>query len=145
MCRRSRRRGTYERTLSLLGLFPWRCQTCEARFFAGLVPPKFFTYVHCPNCGNLDVEHVRRERVVGGVWTTIKRVMKFPAYRCDACRTRFFSLRRYRPIEPTAWPDFTAPLQTEVAAAAAGTESADEAADPPAPSQLDDATRNGLS
>ena len=108
VCRRSRRQGIRDRIASAMNLLPWRCITCEARFYAGMVAMRFLPVVHCPNCGNLDLEQVGRDRVMGGWWTSLRRVLRFPAYRCDACRTRFFSVRRFRPVVPTAFPEFTA-------------------------------------
>jgi uncharacterized protein with PIN domain len=58
----------------------------------------FARYVHCPRCGNFDLEHVARERVEQGTFVTLKRFLGFPAYRCDPCRQKFFSLLRYRRI-----------------------------------------------
>jgi hypothetical protein len=146
VCQRSRRRGAYERLISVMGFLPWRCQTCERRFFAGLVPLRYLGRVHCPNCGNLDVEHVRRDRVVGGMWVTVQRVLRLPAYRCDACRNRFFSLRSYRPVEPSVWPDYVLPAAHEQAPAPSPAGSA--APEEPASErgeQLDDPARDGLS
>jgi len=45
---------------------------------------------------------VARNRVEGGVITDLERWMNFPAYRCDPCRTKFFSLRPFRPDLPEA-------------------------------------------
>jgi hypothetical protein len=35
----------------------------------------------------------------------LKRFLGFPAYRCDPCRQRFFSIRPYRRILPSTVPD----------------------------------------
>ena len=32
--------------------------------------------------------------------TDLERWLNFPAYRCDPCRTKFFSLRPFRPDLP---------------------------------------------
>ena len=90
----------------LFGLLPWRCRTCERRFHAWLVPARFAFYVHCPRCGNLDLSHVARDRVAGGM-APVYRLFRVPAYRCDACRLRFFSLRRFHPIPATVSADET--------------------------------------
>jgi hypothetical protein len=54
--------------------------------------------VHCPRCGNLDLQRVSRERVVEDLFAPLKRAVHLPAYRCDPCRLRFFSLRPFRRI-----------------------------------------------
>ncbi len=66
---------------------------------------RFALRVHCPHCGNMAVEHVRRDRVVGGWRVSLQRALRFPAYRCDGCRTRFFSIRSFQPVAPAVWED----------------------------------------
>jgi hypothetical protein len=97
-CRRSQRRGVRDRFWSLFGLRPWRCRTCNERFYAWLVPAEYVILVHCSRCGNLDLQRVSRERVTGDIFSGVKRLLHVPAYRCDPCRRRFFSLRPYRRI-----------------------------------------------
>lgn len=99
-CRRSRRAGAKDRLYSLFGLRPWRCKVCEKRFYGWLVPAKYVFYVHCPSCGNLDLQLVSRDRVMEGRFTGLRRLLRFTAYRCEDCRSRFFSARRYHPIKP---------------------------------------------
>jgi len=62
------------------------------------VPASFVIYVHCARCGNLDLQRVSRDRVENDVFAFIKRALHIPAYRCDPCRVRFFSLRPFRRI-----------------------------------------------
>ncbi len=97
-CRRSQRRGAKDRFWGLFGLRPWRCRTCDIRFLAWVVPVRHVRFVHCPRCGNFDLQRVSRDRVVGDVFAPLQRALHFPAYRCDPCRLRFFSLRFFRPI-----------------------------------------------
>jgi uncharacterized protein with PIN domain len=65
------------------------------------VAVSFAGYAHCPRCGNFDLEHISRERVGPGIQTFLPRRLGFPAYRCDPCREKFFSLRPYRRIVPS--------------------------------------------
>ena len=83
---------------SLFGLRPWRCRTCGIRFYAWQVPAQYVFYVHCPRCGNLDLQRVSRDHVVEDLLAFLKRLLRIPAYRCDPCRLRFFSLRSFRRI-----------------------------------------------
>jgi hypothetical protein len=62
------------------------------------VPAQYVFYVHCPRCGNLDLQRVSRDRVVEDPLAFLKRLLHIPAYRCDPCRLRFFSLRSFRRI-----------------------------------------------
>jgi hypothetical protein len=101
---RSHRRGVSDFFATLVGLRPWRCEGCEDRFYAWTVAIPFVRYVHCPRCGNFDLQHVARERVERGTLITIKRFLGFPAYRCDPCRQKFFSLLPHRRIVPSMVP-----------------------------------------
>ena len=97
-CRRSQRRGVKDALSSMLNLRPWRCRSCNARFDAWVVPAKYVHYAHCTRCGNLDLQRVSRDRVVEDLFAGVKRLLRIPAYRCEPCRTRFFSLRPFRRI-----------------------------------------------
>ncbi|HXX44065.1 MAG TPA: hypothetical protein VEJ38_05010 [Candidatus Acidoferrales bacterium] len=61
----------------------------------------FEGYAHCPRCGNFDLDHIARDRVGPGLWPTLQRFLGLPAYRCDPCREKFFTLRPYRRIVPS--------------------------------------------
>jgi uncharacterized protein with PIN domain len=100
-CFRSHRDGTLDYLLSGAGLRPWRCHSCEHRFQAWRVAAILERFAHCPRCGNFDIEHISRERVEEGTLIFLKRWLQFPAYRCDPCRHRFFSLREFRRILPS--------------------------------------------
>ena len=102
-CFRSHRSGTVDFFFTLLNLKPWRCHTCDHRFHGTRVAVTFARYAHCPSCGNFDLEHISRERVEDGTMISIKRLLGFPAYRCDPCRQRFFSVLRFRRIVPSTF------------------------------------------
>jgi hypothetical protein len=100
-CFRSHRSGVVDFLGTVLGLRPWKCDTCECRFFAGRVAVAFVRYAHCPRCGNFALDRIARDRVDKGTMLFLKRVLSFPAYRCDPCRERFFSSLPYRKIVPS--------------------------------------------
>src|SRR5208283_463520 len=91
-CFRSHRDGIFDFVLTAAGLRPWRCHSCERRFHAWRVAAVLERFAHCPRCGNFDLEHISRERVEAGTLIFAKRWLRFPAYRCDPCRHRFFSV-----------------------------------------------------
>jgi hypothetical protein len=104
-CFRSHRRGVQDYVLTAAVLKPWRCHTCDNRFYAWRVAFLFSRYAHCPKCGNFQLEHISRDRVEDGTLVTLKRWLGVPAYRCDPCRERFFStlpLSRIRPATLTS-------------------------------------------
>jgi hypothetical protein len=120
VCRRSKRRGLRDLLGTLAGLRPWRCRTCNSRFYGWTVPLRFAAYVHCPRCGNLDLKHVARDRVAQGLLRRVYRAVGVPAYRCDGCRNRFFSLRFHRRIVPTRDASWEQPLDKAAAEDLAG-------------------------
>src|SRR5271156_1355750 len=92
-CLRSRRGGIADFLATWILLRPWRCLACDVRFYAWRVAVAFSRFVHCPRCGNFDLDLIARDRVDEGTLVLAKRVLKFPAYRCDPCRQKFFSAR----------------------------------------------------
>ena len=100
-CFRSHRGGFVDFLFTLFNLKPWRCHTCDYRFYAGRVALAFARYAHCPKCGNFDLERISRERVDDGTLLFLKRFLGVHAYRCNPCRQRFFSLLPYRRILPS--------------------------------------------
>jgi len=61
------------------------------------LPFGHLVHAHCGICGNLDLKRIAPEHVTGlsaGMW----RLLRLPAFRCDPCRHKFFSVRpHYRP------------------------------------------------
>jgi DNA-directed RNA polymerase subunit RPC12/RpoP len=97
-CRRSHRRGLREAALSLLGIKPWRCLECDARFWARRMPLSLLRYVHCSECGSVWVQKIPGLRVDRDRLGALKQAAGATAYRCPRCRRRFFSIRLlYRP------------------------------------------------
>ena len=100
-CYRSHRGGLMDFLWTLAGARPWRCQTCDRRFYGWRVAVSLTHYAHCPRCGNFDLDVISRERVERGTLLIAKRLLRVPAYRCDPCRERFFSVRPFRRIVPS--------------------------------------------
>ncbi len=67
------------------------------------VPLRYQRYAHCEKCGNLDLQRISRSYVTEGNFVWLGRLLHFPAYRCDPCRYRFFSLRAYHRIAPVRY------------------------------------------
>jgi hypothetical protein len=103
-CHRSHRGGALDFLGTLIGLRPWRCLTCDRRFYAWRVALSFSGFVHCPRCGNFNLEHISAERIGPGPLMLVKRTLGFPAYRCDPCRKKFFSVLPFRRILPSTIP-----------------------------------------
>jgi putative component of membrane protein insertase Oxa1/YidC/SpoIIIJ protein YidD len=84
------------------------------RFFGRRVAVAFAGYAHCPRCGNFALDRISKERVEKGTLVFLKRLLRFPAYRCDPCRERFFSSLPYRKIVPSMASSIDRTLRPEV-------------------------------
>jgi C4-type Zn-finger protein len=97
--RRSRRHAIADYALSMLGVYPWRCRSCHTRFHARLMPLSESFHTHCPICGNLELKRISSEHVhspLGFLW----RVLHVPAFRCEPCRYKYFSVLPMRELQP---------------------------------------------
>jgi len=86
--------------MSLFGLRPWRCEVCENRFYGWAAPVTMIIYAHCSQCGNFDLQRISRDRVEHGAFLSVKRALRFRAYRCAPCRKRFFCVRPRTQLVP---------------------------------------------
>lgn len=89
--RRSRRQSVADYTLSIFGVYPWRCRGCHLRFHARLMPLSDSLHLHCPICGNHELKRISHEHVdtpLAFLW----RFLRMPAYRCEPCRHKYFSI-----------------------------------------------------
>jgi C4-type Zn-finger protein len=96
--RRSRRQNAADYILGVMGVYPWRCRDCRARFYARLMPLSDSLHAHCPICGNIDLKRISPEHVdtpFGFLWGAIR----IPAYRCEPCRYKYFSILPARSTE----------------------------------------------
>jgi C4-type Zn-finger protein len=96
--RRSRRQNLTDYAFSVIGVFPWRCRICESRFHARRMSLSDSLHAHCPVCGNLDLQRISSDRVdsrLAFLW----RRLSIPAYRCEPCRYKYFSIRPVREKE----------------------------------------------
>jgi hypothetical protein len=103
--RRSRRHSLADYIVSVMGIFPWRCNECHARFHARLMPLVDTFYAHCPHCGNTDLKRISPE-YVGSRLASIWGVLRIPSYRCEPCRHKYFSVlpmrRTRRSLQPSS-------------------------------------------
>jgi C4-type Zn-finger protein len=93
--RRSRRQHFGDYVFSVLGVYPWRCKECESRFYARLMPLGDSLRAHCPICGNPDLKRISADYVdspLAFLW----RKLSIPAYRCEPCRHKYFSVKPCR-------------------------------------------------
>jgi len=92
LIRRSRRQSALDYLFSAANVLPWRCMSCEARFHARAIPVHHLFYAHCPVCGNLDLQRIPPDHV-HGMASSLWRILRLSALRCEPCRHKFFTLR----------------------------------------------------
>jgi C4-type Zn-finger protein len=61
--------------------------------------------VHCPICGNQELKRIAAEHVTAPL-SFLWRALRVPAYRCEPCRYKYFSIRPRR-AERTEVPQLT--------------------------------------
>ena len=93
--RRSRRQYAIDYFYSAFGIYPWRCRKCETRYHARLMSVSDLLHAHCPICGNPVLKRISGEHV-NGPFAFLWRLLSIPAYRCEPCRHKYFSLKPYR-------------------------------------------------
>ena len=93
--RRSRRQNSADYVLSAFGIYPWRCRICEARYHARIMSLNDSLHAHCPICGNHDLKRISADRV-DRAFSFLWRRLAIPAYRCEPCRHKYFSVLPYR-------------------------------------------------
>ena len=100
-CLRSHRTGLQDFLSTAGGLRPWRCRSCELRFYAWRVAARFSRYAHCPKCGNFELSRIAPEHAGTGILVSVKRLLRFPAYRCVPCREKILTIRPFHRIVPS--------------------------------------------
>jgi C4-type Zn-finger protein len=93
--RRSRRQNVADYVFSVAGVYPWRCRSCETRFHARAMSLSDAVHAHCPICGNGELKRISAEHVPGH-FAFLWRILSIPAYRCEPCRYKYFSIKPHR-------------------------------------------------
>ena len=103
VARRHRRTGgQYLR--SLVGIYPYKCESCDHRFDARRhsraprQPDPEARWARCPNCHSTHLDRIARSKVPPNWGNLVLRLVRARAYRCPECRRRFFALRRQKAI-----------------------------------------------
>jgi DNA-directed RNA polymerase subunit RPC12/RpoP len=99
--RRSRKHGLGETPKMLLGVYPFRCLTCQERFFANIWLLSTRGYTKCPKCLRMDVVPWVKPEVRLTLWDRLRMSWGAHSYRCHPCRHFFIS---FRPVEATVRP-----------------------------------------
>ena len=110
--RRSKRQSAFELSKMLLGIYPFRCLDCDARFWVSVWLFKKLPFAKCPKClsGELIIwpekyfHPTLRYRLLVAIGAH--------RYRCVPCRHNFLSLRPRHlehPVPPSTPEPITEP------------------------------------
>jgi hypothetical protein len=95
--RRSRRVNAGEITRMMMGLYPFRCNSCNGRFWASVWLFSAWRWAKCPLCLSLNLTDWPKRHYRIGWWTEILTALGAQKYRCSRCRNNFVSFRPRSP------------------------------------------------
>jgi len=91
--RRSRRANASELTKMLMGVYPFRCNSCGDRFWASIWLFSAWKWAKCPRCLNFNLTDWPNRHYHITLWMQILTSMGAHKHRCNRCRTKFVSFR----------------------------------------------------
>jgi len=91
--RSSRVRGFTERLRSLVGILPFRCRQCGARFTTLIWDVRSWRYARCPKCLRYELNTWSDHYYNAGGWVRFLVRLGASPYRCEGCRCNFASFR----------------------------------------------------
>jgi DNA-directed RNA polymerase subunit RPC12/RpoP len=97
--RRSRRQSWLEVAKMALGVYPFRCLDCGARFRGNVWMRAAGRYAMCPKCVRFGVDLYPRRVSRLGFWQKLLTALGAHQYRCEPCRHNFVSFYARRPVE----------------------------------------------
>ena len=89
----SKTRGWRERLRGIVGILPFRCRQCDARFAAALWNPSAIRYARCPKCLRMELSTWSEQYYNPPTRTVIMLRLGATPYRCEFCRCNFASFR----------------------------------------------------
>ncbi len=91
--RRSRRANATEMFRMMLGVYPFRCTACGARFWSNVWLFNSWRWAKCPRCLNLNLSDWPERHYRVTAWTQFLTVIGGKKHRCSPCRCNFVSFR----------------------------------------------------
>lgn len=91
--RRSKRQSLWEIPQMAMGIYPFRCMNCSARFWASVWLLSRLAYAKCPRCLGMDLTTWPAKYFAPKLWNKIATFFGAQRYRCQACRKHFVSFR----------------------------------------------------
>lgn len=94
--RLSRRRGSVNKLLRLLGRYLFRCENCSQHFHANIISFRYMIFAKCPSCQRMDLGRWSREYYSPRFLTRMMLALGAKPVRCEYCRNNFWSFRLVR-------------------------------------------------
>ncbi len=91
--RSARLSGFAEHIKSVVGLIPFRCRECDARFESFLLDFSLWRYARCPKCLRTDLSTWSEHYYRPPFGTRLFLRLGATPYRCEFCRCNFASFR----------------------------------------------------
>jgi len=129
--RRSRRASTKEMTRMMMGVYPFRCNSCNDRFWASVWLFSVWRWAKCPRCLNLNLTDWPKRHYRNSLWAQLLTAVGAQKHRCSRCRLNFISFRPRSPEHQEEEPelDYVNP-EDESAAADTGEKAVSEPTPP---------------
>jgi hypothetical protein len=94
--RRANLRGFGEALKACLGIYPFRCRSCQHRFLVSVWFISRLAYAKCPKCLGLELTTWSRKHYNPGLLGNLAITFGAQKYRCVPCRCNFVSFRPKR-------------------------------------------------
>lgn len=94
--RASKLRGFGERLRAIVGIMPFRCRQCNARFSTQIWDLHSWRYARCPKCLRYELSTWSEHYYNATMWVRFLIRMGATPYRCESCRCNFASFRELK-------------------------------------------------
>jgi hypothetical protein len=91
--RRSKRQSILELPRMLMGVYPFRCLDCDARFWVSVWLFSKLPFAKCPRCLSVELTTWPERYYHPTIWCNLLMVFGAHRYRCTPCRCNFLSFR----------------------------------------------------
>lgn len=95
--RRSRRANSTEITRMMLGIYPFRCNNCNDRFWANVWLFNSLRWAKCPLCLNRNLTDWPKRHYHVTTWAQLLSMLGAKKHRCSRCRNNFMSFKSRLP------------------------------------------------
>ena len=81
----------------MMGVYPFRCNSCNDRFWASVWLFSVWKWAKCPRCLNLNLTDWPKRHYRNSLWAQALTALGAQKHRCSRCRLNFVSFRPRSP------------------------------------------------